>query len=152
MPKIHLSHSSDTFHTPASHQTRSKYTYYSSWNRAAPLLLHIQFHPYSFHQHYTTQLTNFNKRILLDLLHSYLPNFPLYRDTIHTNRHQSIGSTPRSKHPFKFHTNHSNPVLPHFFKHSTENSSNLGAFPRFISFTHPHTSSTYCYCPFIKFS
>ena len=35
-------------------------------------------------------------------------------------------------------TNHSNTVIPPFFKHSTGNPSNTGAFPAFISFTTPN--------------
>ena len=50
----------------------------------------------------------------------------------------STGSTPKTKQSFNTITNHSNTVIPPFFKHSTGNPSNTGAFPAFISFTTPN--------------
>ena len=88
--------------------------------------------PDSFDQH-STICTTHNKLIPFELLHSYLPPFPLYRGTIHAPR-QSIGTTPTSKHRFKGLTRHYFTAILPFVKHSTGYPPRPGALYDLISF------------------
>ena len=93
-------------------------------------------HSTTLHHHYTSALATHSLKSL-ELLHSHLLPFPLYRCTIQAPR-QSIATTPTSKLKFNSLTSHYNTAIPPFFKHSTGNPSSPGALPDFVHSLPPY--------------
>ena len=134
---IHLPYSKNLIHTPSAMALLGLNPYCSSIPHFVPVLtLLISILPYILP-------TTLNKLIPLELLPTYLSPFPLYNQGHYTCTTSLHRYYPISKITFNCLFSHSNIAIPAFFKHSTLNTSRLGALSDFISFT-PSLTSSFC--------
>ena len=119
MPKIHISHSLDTFYRLDSQQSPDPSSALPKTTLLFPCCI-LSSIPNSLYQHSTIQmLTTLSKLIPpKELLQLYLSPYILYRGIIHVQR-QLIGTAPLSKYSFNSLIKHSHTVTPHFFQRST---------------------------------